>query len=102
MSSNPNHPAHRLEGNDLFAGLIAACIRNAMEDFHCDQSLGLTDDAMAKLNPVIRRAVWEALELMETGEDDDERRRWALGWMLGMIPDYWEAASTLPSVGCLP
>jgi hypothetical protein len=103
MPSNPNQTAaERLKGNDLIASVIAACVRNAMEEFHCDPALGLTDDVMARLNPVIRRAAWEALELMETDKLDDKRRRWALGWTLRGIPDYWEAPSTLPPVGCLP
>jgi hypothetical protein len=82
-------PLETLKGNDLYASFIAICVRNAIEDFHDDESLGLTDDVMARLNPVIRRAIWEALELLEPS--DDERKQFALQFGLRSIPDYWEA-----------
>ena len=50
---------------DREAALVAAYIRYAIEDLHASQP-GLTDDVMAKLNPLIRRAVYEVLEVLAT------------------------------------
>jgi len=40
--------------NNLLAKLIAAYVRNNIEDFHCKY---LTDAQMKELNPLIRNAI---------------------------------------------
>jgi hypothetical protein len=77
--------------NDERASFIAMIVRNALEDLHVDEP-GLTDAVMAKLNPLVRRAIWEALEML----DKPEMHMAALMWTEAMIPDYWEQPSTLP------
>ena len=80
---------------DAIATLIAMHVRNAIEDFHADPELGLTDEVMAKLNPVIRRAIWEVLVSLDS---DDPKRQALLGFTQMSVPDYWEPPSDLPGV----
>jgi hypothetical protein len=87
-----------LSSNDMLATLIAMHVRNAMEDFHAANTdvevEGLDDAAMAKLNPVIRRAIWEVLQ----GVSGDPRYRDLIGFSLMSVPTYWEAPSALPGI----
>ena len=43
---------------NYLAMLIAAVVRNSMEDFHCKY---LSDAQMKELNPIIRNAIYTAL-----------------------------------------
>jgi predicted RNA-binding Zn-ribbon protein involved in translation (DUF1610 family) len=83
--------------NDFRASVIAMLVRNAIEDIHANPEVGLTDDVMAEMNPLIRRAIWEALEIL----DDPDTHRTALAFTAMAIPEYWETASTLPPLGNL-
>ena len=86
-----------MSSSDLRASIVAMFVRNAIEDIHADHDVGLTDDVMAQMNPLIRRAIWEALEII----DNPELHQAALAWTTMMIPDYWEPPSTLTSLGNL-
>jgi hypothetical protein len=62
MKDSPPHAkllafTKKMEGNDLFASMIAMHVRNAIEDMHADRAIGLTDDVMAELNKLTRRAI---------------------------------------------
>jgi hypothetical protein len=59
--------------------------------------VGLTDDVMAEMNPMIRRAICEALEIL----DNPDTYQAALAFTAMLIPEYWEAPSTLPPLGNL-
>ena len=84
-----------MEGNDLLASMIAMHVRNAIEDLHADQTNGLTDDVMAELNKLTRRAIWEVLECLDS---DGAAEQQLLAFNAQSIPDYWEPPSTLPSI----
>jgi hypothetical protein len=68
---------------------IARCVRDAMEDFHCEH---LTDDQMAKLNPLVREGIIEGLFLLaRLGSPDAELRAGAAATMAFKAPPgYWE------------
>jgi hypothetical protein len=89
MSSN-------LQGNDLLASIIAMHVRNAIEDIHADPATGLTDDVMAQVNKLTRRAIWEVLESASTPDSPPHAQ--LLAFTKQMIPSYWEPPSTLPDV----
>ena len=86
-----------MSANDFRASVAAMLVRNAIEDIHADPELGLTDDVMSEMNRLVRRAIWEALEIL----DDPQRHQAALAWTTQLIPEYWEPPSTLPSLGNL-
>ncbi|OBA68234.1 hypothetical protein A5780_08775 [Nocardia sp. 852002-20019_SCH5090214] len=71
--------------------VISMIIRNEMEDFHAEH---LTDEQMKQLNPIIRQAVFDAVNLLahvkEKGEKADELAYTQLAFQIGLIPDYWE------------
>ena len=90
-------PPQEMSPGDLRASVVAMLVRNAIEDIHANPDIGLTDDVMAEMNPLIRRAIWEALEII----DNPELHQAALAWTAMMIPDYWEPPSMLPSLGNL-
>jgi predicted DNA-binding protein YlxM (UPF0122 family) len=66
--------------------VLAASLRNAMEDFHVKY---LSDSQMAELNPLIRQALYDAITLIE--DNDNERRNQRIEYLVEMIPDYWES-----------
>lgn len=78
----------------LHATIIAKTVRNALEELHGggidDPENGLTDAQMAKINPIVRNAVLDALttfELVKRGH------RGAINFVnssLSSVPDYWE------------
>jgi len=63
------------------AKLIAAIIRNQMEDFHCKY---LSDKQMKELNPIIRNSVYTALVNLK---DNPELM---YNYYKMFVPDYWE------------
>jgi hypothetical protein len=90
---------------DEFAALVAMNVRNALERFHAadeqDKIEGLDDAAMAKVNPAIRRAIYEVVVTLNaavTGDADAARR---LQFLTRMVPSEWEPASQLPESGVL-
>jgi hypothetical protein len=92
------------EGLDDQAMLIAMHVGNAMEDFHATDGNhhveGLDDDAMAKLNPVIRRAIYEALVASWSGSfpgiEPIEGADRLPDFLRMSVPDDWERPRGLP------
>lgn len=74
------------------AKLIAAVVRNAMEDFHCEY---LSDEQMAELNPIIRDSIYTALYAL-SNHDEKEWCKEALRFWSECIPEYWEDPRLLP------
>lgn len=66
--------------------LMAMYLRNALEDFHV---ANLSDSQMKELNQLLRQALYNATSILETDESDVWRER-MMGYLVGMIPDYWE------------
>jgi hypothetical protein len=74
------------EKENSLAKLIAAVVRDKMEDFRCKY---LTDAQMQELNPIIREAIYKALvELQENPEGVD----W---YYQSYVPEYWEGCVLL-------
>jgi len=69
-----------------FAMLIASVVRNAMEDFHVKH---LSDEQMKELNPIIRNAIYTAIDAFNHYERVPESRRF-VDANLRLIPQYWE------------
>lgn len=69
------------EVEDRTAKLIAAIVRNKMEDFHCKY---LSDAQMAEINPIIRNAVYTALIQMR------EHPIAMRAYYRMYVPPYWE------------
>jgi hypothetical protein len=67
--------------------IIAIVVRNNMEDFHAEGNL--SDEQMAKLNPLIREGIFNALFTIVHGDKDDYLKQY-IGYHLQSIPDYWE------------
>lgn len=65
--------------------VVAMYLRNAMEDFHFKH---LSDEQMAELNPIIRQALFDVITIIE--DDDRDRQAESMGYLVGMIPPYWE------------
>ena len=59
--NNPVKDTKIREKENYLAKLIAAAVRNAMEDFHVKY---LSDKQMEELNPIIRNAIYTALIMM--------------------------------------
>jgi len=73
--------------NKRMSMYIAMAVRNNIEDFHADH---LSDAQMKELNPLIRGAVFTALEAFTAASAGDERAlRW-LQFQLRLLPSYWE------------
>lgn len=70
--------------NDLNfkAKVIAAYVRDNMEDFHCEH---LSDSQMKELNPLIRNAIYTALTDIE---EDNLIRAYMIQKV--NLPEYWE------------
>ena len=68
------------EKENYFAKLLAANVRNTMEDFHHKY---LSDAQMKELNPIIRDAIYTALVNINTD-------RSYVAYYEQYIPDYWE------------
>lgn len=67
--------------------LIAAAIRNAMEDFHGKH---LSDEQMAELNPIIRNAVFTTLTAMRLSIHGNQSAKQFMNFTHQTIPPYWE------------
>lgn len=73
--------------------LIAMIVRNEMEDFHAEN---LSDEQMKELNPIIRQAIFNAVNLLavlENPQSNKEQLDQALSitdFEMSLIPDYWE------------
>ena len=70
-----------MRDNNLLAKLIAAYVRNNIEDFHCKY---LSDAQMKELNPLIRNAIYTALL------DIENQSPRAKFYEKAYIPEYWE------------
>ena len=79
-------PKKLREKENYLAKLIAAVVRNSMEDFHCKY---LSDAQMKELNPIIRNAIYTALIKL-----DEQPQAMAAYYEL-FIPDYWEDCELL-------
>lgn len=66
--------------------VLSMAVRNALEDFHAAH---LTDVEMKELNQLIRHAVYDTVELLETMDGDPERRA-DFAYLVASVPDYWE------------
>lgn len=75
---------HELEQISDQAMYIAMVVRNQLEDFHCEH---LSDEQMAKLNPLIRNAIYTALYALA---DWSPPAQAFVGFNRMLIPDYWE------------
>jgi hypothetical protein len=73
------------------ANVIAMVIRNAMQDFHVKH---LSDGQMRGLNPIIRNAVYTALQALDDAPRSENARQF-LGFHAAMIPSYWEPPELL-------
>ena len=74
-----------LSTKDL-AKIIAIVVRNNIEEFHHRY---LSDDQMKQLNPLIRNAIYTALDACENvGRSEDVHSY--LNYHASMIPKYWE------------
>src|SRR5438105_4942449 len=75
----------------LWTKLIAMNVRNAMENFHCEN---LTDEQMKILNPIIRKGIYEALRAMRMSLNGTKDQRLIgysnVAYWLSMIPECWE------------
>lgn len=73
------------------AMLIAAQVRVALEQFHAasEPDAFISDEQMAKLNPVIRQAVFDALQIVEDTSGSGRSQRGTQN-LLGQIQPYWE------------
>ena len=67
--------------NNAVAKVIAAVVRNAMEDFHCKH---LSDEQMKELNPIVRNAIYTALIHLQ------EDPFFLYTYYRMFVPDYWE------------
>ncbi len=68
------------------AMFIAAIVRNAMEDFHCQY---LSNKQMKELNPIIRNAIATALHILRHSQTNEAAKK-AMEFSFGCIPAYWE------------
>lgn len=69
------------DDKNRLAKLIAAVVRNQMEDFHCAH---LTDAQMKELNPIIRNAIYTALLRLE------KTPAFMAAYYALYVPAYWE------------
>jgi len=74
-----------------WAKLIAMHVRNEMEDFHCRH---LSDDQMRALNPIIRKAIYQALRQLYFLKKGTKKQRLvaiqSVHHLFLLLPDYWE------------
>lgn len=73
--------SEKLNDPDFVAKLIAAYVRNNMEEFHGKH---LSDGQMKELNPLIRDAIYTALL------DIGNRSSRAIFYAKAYVPEYWE------------
>lgn len=68
--------------------LIAMNVRNHMEDFHVKH---LTDAQMKELNPLIRNAIYEMLQLLAEMNAGNLKAQRAVEFIWSSIPQCWES-----------
>jgi hypothetical protein len=74
-----------------WAKVIAVHVRNEMEDFHCEH---LSDAHMKELNPIVRKAIYEALRQLYFLKKGTKQQRLVAAQgvhhLLLLLPKYWE------------
>ena len=80
-----------IKGMQEFSKYMAIVIRNAMEDFHCQN---LSDAQMKELNPIIRNAIYTAMYAYESSEKSTRSKSFVEFHLLS-IPKYWEEPELL-------
>jgi len=80
-----------LEAMGSMSKYIASVVRNAMEDFHCEN---LSDDQMKTLNPIIRNAIFTALYAANLCSQSEAASSF-VGFHKRCIPRYWEEPQLL-------
>jgi len=80
------------DAQGLHAYVIAKTIRNALEELHGGNvEDSLTDEQMAKINPILRNSVLSALVTMELIKWGDRGAANVWNFAASSIPSYWEA-----------
>lgn len=93
-----DEPPPLSEADRSLATLLAMSVRNALEGaLHGGElgELGLTDEQMRLLNPLLRNAIATALHARSNYEWFRSARAY-LDFQARLVPDYWEAAELLP------
>lgn len=75
-----------LEAMGIVTKLLAHEVRNRMEDFHVEH---LSDKQMAKLNPLVREGIFNALFAIANYDRDSFSRDFVNMHLLS-VPEYWE------------
>lgn len=83
---------NKLDPTVQMSMVIAMHIRNKMENFH---SAHLSDEQMRELNPIIRQAIYDALNYLKLASNDDNSddkvaAQELINFLIRSIPDYWE------------
>jgi hypothetical protein len=87
--SGPVGPSEPTDDMIYQAEVIAMTIRNAMEDIHEH----ISDETMAKINPIVRNGALTALHALYA--DDPGTVDWVAFQRL-IKPTYWETPELLP------
>lgn len=66
---------------------VAMVVRNEMEDFHAAH---LSDKQMAELNPIIRNAIYTAMQSLDDLSKESPAAGVFVNFHTAMIPTYWE------------
>jgi hypothetical protein len=82
--SDKEKPKPSEQTQDL-AVYIAMVVRNAMEDFHCEN---LSDEQMKELNPIVRDEICTALHAFQNYEDSDVNKKF-VNFHVRSILKYW-------------
>ncbi len=77
---------------------IASVVRNAMEPFHVQH---LSDEQMRELNPIIRNAIFTALQAAGVCHRSP-KAAFFVRFSLGCIPQCWESPTLLRDYVALP
>ena len=72
--------------------VLAMLVRNYLEDFHVAH---VPDVLMKELNSSIRYAIYDAVDLLETMENDRKKQAF-FGLLIASIPEYWEVPGQDP------
>jgi hypothetical protein len=88
MKDLPNAAKQALQ---TWAKVIAMRVRNEMEDFHCRH---LSDDQMRELNPIIRKAIYQALRQLYFLKKGTRKQRLvaiqSVHHLFLLLPACWE------------
>ena len=95
--SSGKAPPPLSERQSLLAMMIAMGVRNALEGTmhggHLGE-LGLTDEQMALLNPIVRNAIATGLHASDLYATDFAARKY-VDFELMLVPEYWEPPELL-------